>query len=230
MGAFPLRGPAPFFLQQERWRRYSYNHFIAQRMSLGGQETRMDLELIQACLTPQALFQDASPFGVSVTESQLRARASGPKWSVGAKVQPGRQWWNASAKRKNIFPTYIMRVRCGLRRETTWCMLMCHVGCFWESDPFLMILAMTCFGKECSRIIFFHDPPEYFPWSHSKVPCLQFDFHTVSPPSLNIYSKQIPFKNSSVSAVYVITQKAGDGIHSFPSLSFSTILGKSSWA
>lgn len=118
--SFYPRGPAPFFLKQERRRRqHSCIHFTAQVMSQGGHEDSSDSSGINPSLSDsKGLTHRCHPILGQHYESQLGARASGPRQSEGAEVQPVLGWKIAWAKTKeNISLTHIVHIGCGPRRR-----------------------------------------------------------------------------------------------------------------
>lgn len=64
--------------------------------------------------------------------------------------------------------------------------------CFRQPDPFLVILAMTYFGNECSGIILC-SRSAHVPWSNDVVTSLRYHFHTVSRTFTEYLLKIDPF-------------------------------------
>ena len=100
--SFYPRGPAPFFLKQERQRRqHSWIHFTAQVMTQGGHEDSSDSFGINPSLSDSKGLTDVTPFWVSITglSSERGHLAQGSQWELRSSQCSDGRWLGPKGRR-----------------------------------------------------------------------------------------------------------------------------------
>lgn len=143
------------------WRRYSYNCFIAQRMSLGGQETSDGSGVNPSLSDSKGLTPGCHSILGQCYRVSAQSKGIWPKVVSGSWCPAGTAMVECFCQKEEHFsnlhcPRQVWTYGTGWAQKGNYLMYadMPH-GVFLWVWSILTILALTCFGKECSRIIFF---------------------------------------------------------------------------